>query len=105
MLLRGIRHKAPDDRRPVPSHSGDAALRTASPTEADRLLCEESPVSSARARVESHVIGPIRGAFHEKDHMTTTIFLALALLAMSRRGGSVNMRQHFAKVSQHRGRR
>jgi len=105
MLLRGIRHKAPEGRRPVPSHSGDAALRTASPTEADRLLCEKRPVSSARARIESHVIGPIRGAFPEEDHMTTTMFLAMALLAMSCAIGTVNKRQHFAKVSQHRGRR
>jgi hypothetical protein len=45
--------------------SGDAELRTASPTEADRLLSEEGPVSSTRARVGSHVITHICGAFHE----------------------------------------
>lgn len=106
MLLRGIRHKAPDDRGAGSVLvSGDAELRTASPTEADRLLCEKRPVSSARARIESHVIGHIRGAFPEEDHMTTTISWAMALLAMSCAIGSVNKRQQVATVSLHRGRR
>lgn len=85
--------------------SGDAELRTASPTEADRLLCEKRPVSSARARIESHVTGHIRGALPEEDHMTTSIFWAMAQLAMSCAIGSVNKRQQVATVSLHRGRR
>lgn len=85
--------------------SGDAELRTASPTEADRLLCEKRPVSSARARVGSHVISPLRGVFHKEDHMITTMFWAMASLAMSCAIGSVSTRQQVAKFSQRRGRR
>ena len=85
--------------------SGDAELRTASPTEADRLLCEKRPVSSARARIESHVIGHILGALPEEDHMITTILGAMALLAMRCAIGSVNERQQVATISLHRVRR
>jgi hypothetical protein len=86
--------------------SGDAELRTASPTEADRLLSEEGPVSSARARDAPHVIAPpLCGVFHEEDHMTTTIFWAIALVAMDYTIRTVDTRQHFARVPQHRGRR
>ena len=85
--------------------SGDAELRTASPTEADRSLSEERPVSSARARIESHVIGHISGALLEEDHMTTIIFGAMVLLAMSSAIGSANERQQVATVSLHRVRR
>lgn len=55
------------------------------------------------ARVTSHLTYPIRGAFHEENNMTTTIFWAMELLAMSCAIDSVSMRQHFAKVSQNRG--
>jgi len=37
--------------------------------------------------------------------MITTMFWVMALLAMSYAIGSANIRQHFQKVSQHRGRR
>ena len=85
--------------------SGDAELRTASPTEADRLLCEKRPVSSARARIESHVIGHILGSLPEEDRMTTSTFWAMVLLAMSCAIGSVNERQKVATISLHRVRR
>lgn len=106
MLLRGIRHKAPDDRRPVPCLA-QVTLNSARrrPLRQTGPLVIEGPVSSARARIESHVIGHIRGALPEEDHMTTTIFWVMALLAMSCAIGSVNERQHFATVSLHRGRR
>ena len=84
---------------------GDAELSTASPTEADRLLCEKSPVSSARARIESRVIGHILGPLPEEAHMITTIWGAMALLAMSCAIGSVNERQQVATISLHRVRR
>ncbi len=80
-------------------------LRTTLPVEAARSFIREGPGPLARDRMAVHVIDHIRGALHEEAHMITIIFMAVALLAMSCTIGSVNMRQHFAKVSQHRGRR
>lgn len=80
-------------------------LRTPLPVEAAGSFIREGPGPLARANVASHLTYSIRGAFHEEDHMTTTIFWAMALLAMSCATGSANERRHFATVSLHRVRR
>lgn len=80
-------------------------LRTALPVEEARSLILEGPGPSTRARISSHVDGRIRGAFREEDHMTTTIFWTMALMAMSCATWIVNTRQQSTRVPLHRGRR
>jgi hypothetical protein len=80
-------------------------LRTAPPVEEARSLIREGPGPSTRDRIPSHVDGRIRGAFHEEDHMTTTIIWAMALVAMSCTIWTVNIGQQSTRVPQHRGRR
>ena len=80
-------------------------LRTPLPVEAARSLIHEGLGTLAMARVAAYVIGPMRGAFHEEDRMTTTVFWVMALPAMTCAIWTMNMRQHCARVPQHRGRR
>lgn len=80
-------------------------LRTPLPVEAARSPIREGPGCLARAGVASHVTCPLRGAFHEEDAMTTIMILTTGLVAMSCARRTLNMRQHSARVTQHRVRR
>ena len=106
MLLRGIRHKAPDDRGPVPCLS-QVTLNSARRRPLRQTgFCVRRGLSPRREPVLYHMSsGPLRGVFHKEDHMITTIFWAMALLGMSCAIGSVSTRQQVAKFSQRRGRR
>ena len=106
MLLCGIRCRAPGDRGPVPCVA-QVTLNSARRCPLRQTgFCVRRGLSPRREPVLYHMSsGPLRGVFHKEDHMITTMFWAMALLAMSCAIGSVNKRQHFATVSLHRGRR